>query len=661
MLTDTLSLSGRFADGDMRVTPSLEVKLPYVAGSFGGLPVKAGYTDADLPSLSGVDLNKPASIAAWFDRWLDHEKLTSYQISVRLNGADRSLLAYVPLDIQRDPIGDAPVAFTARMLFRPQSSVVPSHEVRLAWNVQAKTDTCNTSPEANSSVGETFNKAWWDGLPAQQRAAEKYTRWAKLSNSDRSERWCSDTKNWTSNSASIIHTYYDDFYVAALSAREDRGMEVATIAQHPDAGTAAFQPHLWSLARGLERAFVGGRDCDAITSAACSGNGQLDLTPSQIKARWDRAGNSGVGQAERWNIPADALSVRTMSFADEGESAALSMTTNQGATQQPPLLLSFLNDTFVAQDQARTALPTVLLARIHSTATLGLPGGASITDGHVSFNMAEAPAITRASLSWKPFHYKGAGIWEQVNLAEAWPQIVPALAGPLQNNGAAAANSSATRGAEDFLLTIYLALNSGRSGMVAVDGVIAARASAADADEHLAAPTQADTVAGIIVDTMADAVLSAQQHRTLLVHVDHTGLLTALGNQRLSGDGGPAMSLLLDVGRLPDEGNSALYSKAFAALEESLALPEPNEVPETRTLRAMQLGADGIDKANTLFGALDAFKGAYEAGQLVNASLLVRHEPAAPNNRDCMALAQLRAWRVVPKDSAFRLSGPRSQ
>ena len=624
VLTDTLGLSGRFAEGDMRVTPSLEVKLPYVAGSFGGLPVKPGYTDPDMPSLSGVDLKKPAEIAAWFDRWLDSEKLTSYQITVRLNGPDRSLLAYVPLDIQRDPVGDAPVAFTARMLFRPQTNVVPPHEVRLAWNVQAKTDTCSAAPEPDSSVGETFNKAWWDALPTQQRAAEKYTRWAKLSSSERSERWCSNTANWSSNSASIIHTYYDDFYLAALDAREDRGVEVAVIAQHPDAGTAAFQPQLWNLARGLERAFVGGRDCDAATSAACSGNGQLDLTPAQIKARWDRAGNSGVGQAERWNIPADALSVRTTSFADEGASAALYFTTSQGATQQPPLLLSFLNDTFVAQDQARTALPTVLLARLHTTATLGLQGGATIADGHVSFNMADAPAITSASLSWKPFRYKGAGIWEQVNLAEAWPQIVPALVAPLQSNGASAANSSATRGAQDLLLTFYLALNSGRAGMVAVDGVITARTSAANADEHLAAPTQADAVAGTIVDSMVDSVLSAQQHRTLLVNVDRVGLLTALGNQRLSGDGGPAISLLLDVGQLPAEGNAALYSKAFAALEASLALPEPSEVPETRTLRAMQLGADGIDKANTLFGALDALKGAFETGQLVSASLLVR-------------------------------------
>ena len=625
VLTDTLSLSGRFADGDMRVVPALEVKIPYVAGTFGGLPVKIGYTDTDMPSLNGVDLAKPDQIAAWFDRWLDRDKLSSYQISVRLNGEDRSLLAYVPLDVQRDPVGDAPVAFTAHMLFRPQNGAVPSHEVRLAWNVQAKTDTCSSSPDAQDAAGETFNKQWWAALPAQQRATQTYTRWNKLGNSDRSQRWCSGTTNWNSNPASIIHTYYDDFYVTALTAREDRGVEVATIAQHPDAGTAAFQPHLWNLARGLERAFVSGRDCDAVASAACNGNGQLDLSPAVIKARWNRASNSSVGQAERWNIPTDALSVRTTSYADEGESAALFVSTQQGATQQPPQLLSFLNDTFVVQNQTRTALPTVLIARSHTTASLGLQGLASTTNAHVSFNMAEAPVITKASISWKPFRYKGAGIWEQVGLEEAWPQIVSALAAPLQSyGGAPATNSSATRGSEELLFNFYLALSSGRGGMVAADSVVTTRTSAANADENLAAPAQADAVAGLIVDAMAGTVLDAQQSRMLLVNVDRAGLLTALGNQRLFGDGGPAISLLLDMPHLPRQGNADLYSKAFAALGSSLALPEPDSAGKKAAIQYAQVAAERIDKVNAIYGALDAFKAAKEAGELANAGLVVR-------------------------------------
>ena len=625
VLTDTLGLSGRLADGDMRLVPTLEVKIPYLARSFGGLPVKAGYAGTDMPTLDGVDLAKPAAIAAWFDRWLDQEKLRSYQITVRLSGSDRSLLAYVPLDVQRNPIGDAPVAFTANMMFRPQQGTVPPHEVRLAWNVQSKTDSCSASPDADNAAGETFNQAWWNALPREQREREKYTKWAKLSGSARSERWCSGTRNWTSNAASIIHSYYDDFYMVALTAREDRGVEVATIAQHPDAGTAAFQPHLWNLARGLERAFVAGRDCDAPTSAACSGNGQLDITPAAIKARWDRASNAAVGQAERWNIPADALSVRTASFVDEGESAALFVSTQRGATQQSPLLLSFLNDTFVANDVARTALPTVIIARLHTTASLGLPNATIGSDGAVSFNMAEAPASTISSLSWKPFRYKGAGLWEQASLSDAWQQIGPALDTPLQAfGGAPAANTSALRGAKDLLLSFYLALNSGRGGMATFDGVIASRSSAANADEQLAAPASAEAVAGTIAESMVNSVLSAQQHRTLLVNADATSLLTALGNQQLTGDGGPAASLLLDMPHLPAQGNNGLYSKAFAALDQSLEVPEPSSVPATKTLISMQVAADGIDKVNTLYGAFDAVKAMVEAHQLINASTVAR-------------------------------------
>ena len=167
---------------------------------------------------------------------------------------------YVPVSLVTDEKTGARVAFEARMLYLPGATWPAAHDVRLAWTVQALTDIpCDPKTANASAVG---------------CQADSYIH----------------------NVAQVVQTYYDSFSLTGMNVEQDLGASAAIINADPASLTDKKDDSaLWALSYGLNNSFLTGRDQD--------NNGQRDLTVSEIARRFNRTTNSGVSDAQRWNIP----------------------------------------------------------------------------------------------------------------------------------------------------------------------------------------------------------------------------------------------------------------------------------------------------------------------------------------------------------------------
>lgn len=262
---DSQPSDSKDSNGDVRLLPMLEIEIPYKQGSAGGLPTKCNAEASACPAQPTSD-----NIQEWLDSWLDKAELDRYGISVQPKDEKGTLIAYVPVNIVRDSVGDSPVAFTARMVYRINTDFGLNQKARLIWLVQAITDQCTAIPD--------------DFMEGEE-------------NDIRYDAWCKDTSHWQS-SINTIHTYYDDWYLSGLTARQELGLTVGAISQ-PYTGQT-YDSHLWTLAQGLERSFIAA--------------GRNDLTVQEIKNRFDASSNARSNNTERWGIPRKALNVMVHTF-----------------------------------------------------------------------------------------------------------------------------------------------------------------------------------------------------------------------------------------------------------------------------------------------------------------------------------------------------------
>lgn len=618
----TLGPSGNLADGDMRLQPMLEIGIPYVPGSFGGLPVKPSYTGADLPSLAGVDLADPTATAAWFGQWLDQERLAAYQATVRIDrviDGRPTFLVYLPLELLRDGIGGAPVAFTARMFYRP-ASIINGHTVRLAWSLQIQTDQCTPPPAADSPDGERYSIERWNALPADQTAGQSRTAWAELSAAERARIWCEGTANWRTNpTPTLAHTYYDDFYLSALTVSEEQGIVVGAVGVEPQPDTAPLvQTPLWSLARNLDRTFVGGRDCDAVVDGACQGDGRRDITVAEIQRRFAGPANAAVDPVARWGIT-QPLHVEVFNFTDPGDLSRLFFSHRTGATIQAPLLTTWLNRIYAPQRGPTATLntPTILVARERTFRSVGL-ALAAVEPGGVQVSLAGVPVVTQAGLSWQSFTYQGDGNWTTADHRQQAADLQNELAALLAGPGGFADPERAAGGAR-LLQSYFLSLLHGRTQVVALAGIPAVPASSAVADAAIAAPSAPGAALAALAAAMTELVAANQTHRALLAPADADDLLAALGRQALYQDRSPALSQLQGLGTLQGADVAGyLLAAAMIGVAETVFTPEPE--PNT----ALSAIGDAITNISTTRdlreSVVELYRLVAEARKLVDAA-----------------------------------------
>ncbi|MGD8857996.1 MAG: hypothetical protein PVG33_16795, partial [Chloroflexota bacterium] len=148
----TFGTSGKSANGDLRLTPLVEITIPFENGTYPGLPKIA---------------NTPVITAGTpITTWLDVDTLTSFGISVRKKDDQGTLLAYVPPVMSPSPIDGSPTAFLARMYYEPDAAGWgKDHEIRLLWMVEI------VNPEGQSQIAHVYEE---DVLLAGLQVREDY-------------------------------------------------------------------------------------------------------------------------------------------------------------------------------------------------------------------------------------------------------------------------------------------------------------------------------------------------------------------------------------------------------------------------------------------------------------------------------------------------------
>ncbi|MCA0353706.1 MAG: hypothetical protein LCH85_17065 [Chloroflexi bacterium] len=226
------------ANGDIRLVPMLQIRMPYTSGHYANLPVNASY--------SGIDRSLDVAV----DSWLNSSTIERYDLSVYdSNSGDGELLAYLPISYVSDESDGGVVGFAARMFYQPSqgsnglATWGAAHEIRLVWLVEMLTDSCTDDTDLST---------------------------------------CED-------SYAIIQTYYDEWKLAGLTVTEEHGTDTAIVYENPTEDTnLALDSDLWVASWNMSNSFLRGRDCSSINgSGTCTSNGSRDVTISNLASSID--------------------------------------------------------------------------------------------------------------------------------------------------------------------------------------------------------------------------------------------------------------------------------------------------------------------------------------------------------------------------------------
>ncbi|MEZ4867006.1 MAG: LamG-like jellyroll fold domain-containing protein [Caldilineaceae bacterium] len=360
-------------DGDMRLSPMLEVAIPYAAANpTRGLPVRAGVTAA------AVGKNTPVS------EWLDQEQLDAYGIVVSGPRAEDGLIyLYAPLTTIRDEMGDTPVAFGATLFYEMASGAGgwgANHQMRLLWIVNGLNDSCEAPTDLSANAAKAY---------------------------------CADYANWISKQT-VFQTYYDDFRVTGLTVEQDLGASALMIAQKET--STAYESDLWHLLDTLQDTYL-----DAQTV-----NGQR-LTLSQIPDHLSAWGiNSGNLYMQSFSDLQDKIALAKALTGDAIITTLSQLHPNPAPEATANLL--FVGETTTTD----AALGTTAMTFSANTLRVNLAGLDQETTGFVRWNPYHYAVTTYPTSVTDPERGTTAVIYNQT---ERWDELnVATYAEQLQRN-----------------------------------------------------------------------------------------------------------------------------------------------------------------------------------------------------------------------------------
>ncbi len=183
--------------GDMRVTPMLEVQIPY-----NGNP--------NVPSIAALDAYS--------------RTLATAAASIRDYGeAPSGKIIYVPLSLVNDAETGERVAFSARLPLLTAESWGADYQMRVVWTVQMLLDSCNKRYESGPSKGQ----------------CEEYGK---------------------RNVPTPIHAYDETFTITGINVREDIATKASIIYEDPTSDPDKNKDDaLWALADNLDKTFMSAR------------------------------------------------------------------------------------------------------------------------------------------------------------------------------------------------------------------------------------------------------------------------------------------------------------------------------------------------------------------------------------------------------------------
>ena len=449
MRDNTLGNSGQQRDGDMRLSPLLEITIPAPSSNSnnvaGSLPITAGLTLADV------------SASATLDDWLDRTVTDEYGVTINQDEDSGEIVAYVPLTVIQDKVGDTPVAWGARMPYRPDSGAIDwgaVHQTRLVWMISALTDYCDTTNIPTEGFQKFVNGQW----VTYESDEELY------------DYWCSQSSNWRTNRpATVIQTYVEPFTLTGLSVTEHQSAKHAIVSQK-DALTNSvdYEADLWQLANGLQQSFLPGQSFTDTSGSV----GRFAI--EEIKNRFDNGTATPTyanNVTELWGIANGQLDVLLdTSAADDVASL------NQLVEENIPDVL----DTYTTAQN--DDLVTLLIAREDTlrSAVLENDTAVSASGQTVTVNLSNQFYRVYSSVNWAPYTYNGTTAkWETKNVYDYGEALETRLSNALSateiasllDGGDAFSNSTfAELGAISFAKSFYLTLNQGINRVVDVNG-----------------------------------------------------------------------------------------------------------------------------------------------------------------------------------------------
>ncbi|MEM7028164.1 MAG: LamG-like jellyroll fold domain-containing protein [Chloroflexota bacterium] len=439
------------SNGDVTLTPMLQVKMPApsanVANPTASLPISGTFTSV-------------------LTDWLDIDTLNDYAITINQDQTDSSLYAYVPLAQVTDQVGDTPVAWNARMVYRPTVATWgQDHEIKLIWFITALTDSCDTSGVANPNDTEAVRT------------------------------WCNDLANWRT-SERIIQTYYEDFNLTALTVTEDHGSKTSVIAQ-TDAVAAPYETELWQMVRGLQSTFVIGDLTDGVNR----------FKLEDIRTRFDKDTSIlGPNDPDRWEIDTSKIIVQENSAVDQTAAAKYLQATLPSllnTTYGTPHINTVVNLLFAREDTSRSV-------------SLDETDAVSVNGNIITVDVSSGLVSTYASVNWAPYRYGGA-MWNAYSPVDyAISELEPALQATLTLADLQAMVGTDTidnenlskQGAILFAQNYYLTVSSGLADIVELAGQVVSEDTINDSDFALNSASAISFVVADMVDLLATLVES---------------------------------------------------------------------------------------------------------------------------------------------------------
>ena len=392
---------------------------------------KAGYMPVCVPI--GDIPNGP-----YTDKMIDQEPLKTYGVSVRDKGdANHTLLMYVPLNVMPDETGGGRAAFGAHIPYQPNGpSLGASQKMRVIWMVQMLADRCKPMPGDYASD------------------------WAL--------KWCEYSSAWELDNTQIVHVYNEDWYLTGLSAREDHGLNVAIAWEDPSAESEQdrkFDDWLWLMARGLEDAYINGRDQDGDKirdMGVVTYTDGVTVAETTIARRFDSPIAGGVTITDRLGIPLTAtLQVQNYAYPHQDYIAQIMMSET----------VKVLNNNFTAYKDLGADAPTLMFIRQerYRAADLSMTDGSvAITGTTATISLQPRQVETQGSLSWAPFRYRD-GKWQSYPADEYWDLMQVRFKDRFQDSTVPADyREDITQGEITIAKSFYLSIMQGRVGLLDV-------------------------------------------------------------------------------------------------------------------------------------------------------------------------------------------------
>ncbi|MBV7333696.1 hypothetical protein KFU94_36775 [Chloroflexi bacterium TSY] len=430
-------------DGDMILSPVLEIEIPWDANN----------RDRHLPTQAGV-VSSQIDKTTPLTNWLDITKLEDdYGISASLDDSDGTIRLYVPVVQVLDPVGGAPVAFSARMLYQSSSAQwSTAHTIRLLWLVNMQNDTCSAT--------------------------------TATPNPD-----CSDANKWSS-SEMIVQTYYDDFDVTGLSVQEGNDAEVLIVGRT----SGIYNSNLWHLADTVKTVYLG-------SQRKTDGGSRITLT--DIKNKISGANNP-------WGL-ASSLYADHQTIGNANANPGL----DEDVEMVKLLNGSFITDTFSAipSTPSEGEIRSLLYVSEQANRTVSMTDTTTFTGdvATLTFDTDSSLIDTYGTLRWNSYEYSAALGWQRLSLADQLDELADELDSIFTAttlNGIVTGNESiddvevAKRGAIYAAQSYFMPFAVGSSLPLEIAATTVGQTTLVDNDHQLASGDQpvVEAVAGLLTE-----------------------------------------------------------------------------------------------------------------------------------------------------------------